>query len=97
MSDEARYVMIKYNKKENIFIIFDRNRVMIYDSSVAFLDLKVLSSKDKLESDETDKLIAYMQPLMINATDRNIANTDNYQFYFNKLPTSKVLKIRMMF
>ena len=29
MSDEVRYVMIKYNKKEKIFIIFDRNRVMM--------------------------------------------------------------------
>ena len=26
-----------------------------------------------------------MKPLMINATDRNTINHDNYQFYFNKL------------
>ena len=34
-----------------------------------------------------------MKPLMINATDRNTINTDNYQFYFNKL-TSKGIKIQ---
>ena len=38
--------------------------------------------KNKLESDELHKLIAYMKPLLINATDRAVVNTDNYQFYF---------------
>ena len=32
MSDELRYGMIIYNKKEKNFIIVDRNRTMIYDS-----------------------------------------------------------------
>ena len=31
---------------------------------------------------------------MINATDRNTINTDNYQFYFNKILTSKDIKIQ---
>ena len=35
-----------------------------------------------------------MKPLMINATDRNTINHDNYQFYFNKLLTSKRIKIQ---
>ena len=58
---------------------------MIYDSRVGFLDLKSLSLKDELEREDKNKLIAYMKPLMINATDRNTINHDNYQFYFNKL------------
>ena len=29
-----------------------------------------------------ESLIAYMKPLMINATDKNDINHDNYQFYF---------------
>ena len=33
-----------------------------------------------------------MKPLMINATDRKTNNHDNYQFYFNKLLTFKLLK-----
>ena len=33
-----------------------------------------------------------MKPLMINATDRNTINHDNYQFYFNKLFTLKGIK-----
>ena len=33
-----------------------------------------------------------MKPLMINATDRNTINHDNYQFYFNKLLTLKDIK-----
>ena len=65
---------------------------MIYDSRVGFLDLKALSLRDKLERDEIDKHIAYMKPLMTNATDRKIFNTDNYQFYFIKLLTSKGIK-----
>ena len=49
---------------------------MIYDSRVGFLDLKALSLKDKLESDEIHQFIAYMKPLLINATDRAVVNTD---------------------
>ena len=54
---------------------------MIYDSRVGFLDLKALSLKDDLEREDINKLIAYMKPLMINATDRNVINHDNYQFF----------------
>ena len=84
MTDELRYGIIKYNKKENNFIIINSNRTMIYDSRVGFLDLKALSLKDELEREDINKLIAYMKPLMINATDRNVINHDNYIFYFNK-------------
>ena len=35
-----------------------------------------------------------MKPLMINATDRNTINHDDYQFYFNKLLTLKGIKIQ---
>ena len=94
MSNKLRYGIIKYNRKENTFIIIDRNRTMIYDSGVGFLDLKNLSLKDKLESEDKNKLIAYMKPLMISATDRNTINHDNYQFYFIKLVTLKVNKIQ---
>ena len=80
MSDELRYGIIQYNKKENTFIIIAKNRTMIYDSRVGFLDLKALSLKDNLESEDKNKLITYMKPLMINATDRNTINHDNYQF-----------------
>ena len=67
---------------------------MIYDSRVAFLDLKALSLKDKLENEDKNKLMAYMKPLIINATDRNVINRDNYQFYFNKLLTLTCVKIQ---
>ena len=94
MSDELRYGMIKYNRKENTFFIIDKNRTMIYDSRVGFLDLKALSLKDELEREDINKLIAYMKPPMINATDRNTLNHDNYQFYFNKLLTLNNIKIQ---
>ena len=58
---------------------------MIYDSRVGFIDLKALSLKDELEREDINKLIAYMKPLMINATDRKVINHDNYVFYFNKV------------
>ena len=87
MSVELRYGIIKYNRKENTFIIIDKNRTMIFDSRVGFLDLKALSLKDKLENEDKNKLIAYMKPLMVNATDRKTINHDNYQFCFNKLLT----------
>ena len=35
-----------------------------------------------------------MKPLVINVTDRNTINHDNYQFYFNKLLTSIGIKIQ---
>ena len=94
MSDELRYGIIKYYRKKNTFIIIDTNRTMIYDSRVGFLDLKALSLKDKLESEDKNKLIAYMKPLMINATDKNTINHDDYQFYFNKFLTLKGIKIQ---
>ena len=67
MSGELRYGIIKYNKKENTFIVFNSNRTMIHDSRVGFLDFKALSLKDELEREDVNKLIAYMKPLMINA------------------------------
>ena len=94
MSDELRYGIIKYNRKQNTFIIIDKNGTMIYDSTVGFLELKTLSLKDKLESEDKNKLISYMKPLMINATDRNTTNHDNYQFCFNILLTLKGIKIQ---
>ena len=80
MSDEFRYGIIKYSRKKNTLIIIDKTRTMIYDSRVGFLDLKALSLKDKLESEDKNKLITYMKPLMINATDRSTISHDNYQF-----------------
>ena len=94
MSDELCYGIIKYNKKENTFIIISSNRTMIYDSRVGFLDIKAFSLKDDLERENINKLIAYMKPLMINATDRNVINHDNYQFYFNKLLNLNNIKIQ---
>ena len=67
---------------------------MIYDSRVGFLDLKARSLKDELGREDINKFIAYMKPLMINATDRNVINHDNYQFYFNKLLTLNNIKIQ---
>ena len=97
MSDELRYGIIKYNKKENTFIIINSNRTMIYDSRVGFLDLKALSLKDELEREDINKLIAYMKPLMINATDRNVINHDYYILYFNILLKLNNIKYRMIF
>ena len=94
MSDEFRYGIIKYNKKENTFIIINSNRTMIYDSRVGFLDLKALSLKDELERQDINKLIAYMKPHMINATDRTVTNHDNYIFYFTKLLKLNNFKIQ---
>ena len=94
MSDELRYGIIIYNIKENTFIIISSNRTMIYDSRVGFLDLKALSLKDDLEREDINKLIAYMKPIMINATDRNLVNHDNYQLYFNKLLTLNNIKFQ---
>ena len=94
MSDELRYGIIKYNKKENTFIIINSNGTMIYDSRVGFLDLKALSLKGELEREDIIKLIAYMKPLMINATDRNVINHDNYIFYFDKLLKLNNIKIQ---
>ena len=94
MSDDHRYGIIKYNKKENTFVIINSNRTMIYDSRIGFLDLKALSLKDDLERENINKPIAYMKPLMINATDRNTINHNNYQFYNNKLLTLNNIKIQ---
>ena len=63
ISDELRYGIIKYNKKENTFMIIISNRTIIYDSRVGFLALKALSLKDELEREDINKLIAYMKPL----------------------------------
>ena len=35
------------------------------------MDLKALSFKDELDSDEVDKLIAFIKPLLKSATIRN--------------------------
>ena len=81
--------MIRYKSEGKVFIIIDRNKTIIFDSRIGFLDLKALILKDTLESDQRCKLIAYMRPLMINSTDRTTIDIDNYNFYINKLLTSK--------
>ena len=92
--DALRYGMIKYNKKEETFIIIDRNKTMIYDSRFGFLDLKALRSKDELEGNEVNKTIDYIKPLMNSATDRNVIFKDNCIFYFKKLLTSRDIYIQ---
>ena len=67
---------------------------MLYESRVGFLDLKTLSLKDELQREDINKLVAYMKPLMINATDRNVINHDNYILYFNKLLKLNNIKIQ---
>ena len=94
MSDELRCGIIKYNRKENTLIIIDKNRTMRYDSRVGFIDLKALILTDELEREDINKLIAYMKPVMINATDRNVINHDNYIFHFNKLLKLNNIKIQ---
>ena len=89
MASDLRYGIIKYNKKEDTSNIFDNERTMIYDSRVGLLDLKAPSLRDKISNDEINKVITYMKPLMINLTDRNIINCDNYYFYFNNFLESK--------
>ena len=85
-----------YKQREN-FYFFDRNRIIMYDSRVGFLDLKALIFKDDLESDEINKLIDYMKPLMKKATDRKTINLKNYQFNFSILLTSRGIKLTMLF
>ena len=63
--------------------------IVCNDSIVGFIDPKALSLKDKIESDEIDKLVAYIKPLMNSARDRVVINKDNYIFHFNKLLTLK--------
>ena len=67
---------------------------MLYDSRVGFIVLKALSLQDELEREDINKLIAYMNALIINATDRNVINHDNYIFYFNKLLKLNNFKIQ---
>ena len=88
--------MVWFNviRNRKLLFFFDRNRIIIYDSRVGFLDLKAHSFKDELERDEINKLIDYMKPLMKNATDRKTINIINCQFKFNKLLTSRGTKIQ---
>ena len=92
--DALRYGLIEYNKKEETFNIIDGNRTVTYDSRVVFLDLKALSLKDELDSNEINKIIDYIKSLMNSATDRNTINKDNYIFYFNKLLPSRGIKVQ---
>ena len=55
---ELRGALIKYLMKQDTFIIIDRNRTMIYDPRVDFLDLKALSLKGELSNEEINKAIA---------------------------------------
>ena len=43
MASYLRYGIIKDNKKEDTFVILDKNRTMIYDSRVGFLDIKAVN------------------------------------------------------
>ena len=64
--------MIRYDKLNDTFIFFGSNKTVIFNSKGGSIDPKALSLKDKLESGEINKFIAYMKPVMNSATDRNI-------------------------
>ena len=72
----------------------DRNRTTIDDLRIGFMDLEALSLKDELDSEEINKLIDYIKPLMNSTTNRNTINKDKLIFYFNKLLTSRGIKIQ---
>ena len=93
-AEALRYGLIKFNVKDDTFIIFDKNRTTIYDSRIGFMDIEALSLKDELDNDEINKLIVYIKPQMNSATNRNTINKDNYILYFNKLLTSGGIKIK---
>ena len=86
--------MIKCNVKDDTFIIFDGSRTIIYDSRIGFMDFKALSLKDGLDSNEADKLIAYIKPPL----KRNTFRKDNYIFYLINFSLQKGSKVyyRMM-
>ena len=94
MASILHYGIIKYNIKEDTFIIIDSCKTMIYDSRVGFLDIKALCLKEELSNEKINKAIAYMKQLLINATDRNIINRDNYEFCFNELLASRGIPIQ---
>ena len=52
MDSDFCYGIIKNNKKEDTFVIIDKNRTVIYDSRVGFLELKALNFKNELSNDE---------------------------------------------
>ena len=52
MASDLRNGIINYNKKEDTFLIIDKNRTPVYDSRVGFLDIIALNFKDKLSNDE---------------------------------------------
>ena len=93
MASELSYGIIKYNEKKDTFVIIDKNRTIIYDSGVGFLDIKALNLKDELSNDEINKVFTYMKPPMIKTRDRNIINLDIYEFFFTKLLASKGIKM----
>ena len=93
-SPEFCFGMTKYNRKEETFVIIDRNRTTIYDPTIGFLDLEALRLTDELDSNEIRKLIDYIKPPMNSATDRSTINKYNYQFYFNKLLNLRGTKIQ---
>ena len=61
------------------------------------MDLKTHSLKDELDNDELDKLIEYIKPLMISATDKILLiKITIYSTLINFL-LQEVLRFKMMF
>ena len=61
------------------------------------MDLKAHSLKDELDNDEIDKLIEYIKPLMISATDKILLiKITIYSTLINFL-LQEVLRFKMMF
>ena len=62
-------IMPYMNILKRVFLIIDSNRTMISGSRIGLLDIKALSIKEELSSEDKDTVIAYIKPPMIDPTD----------------------------
>ena len=76
--------LMKFNPNNDSFIIIDKNRNFVHDSSIGNINVEALSFKGDLSSNERNRVINYLKLRTKDPTSKATIRENNYIFHFNK-------------
>ena len=89
---DLQYVIIKFNPNSDSFIIIDKNRNVVNDSSIRKINVEALSIKGDLSSDERNLVINYLKLRTNDPTGKATISENNYIIHFKKYLKDRVFE-----
>ena len=89
ISTKYEYGNVKHSPINSNFIVFDKDRNLIYGSTVIELDITAYSLKDSITIVKIGYLIEKLKLKITSDLNKRIIGSDNYMFYCNNYITLK--------